>query len=58
MYAYKGLLETCNLSIDILVKFQRALMKPYNFTTRRHRLETETTLDSLYALIFHYVSCE
>ena len=46
------------LSVDILAKFQRPFMKPYNFTTRRHRITTKSILDLLYALDFHYVSCE
>ena len=46
------------LSVDILAKFQRPFMKPYNFTTRRHRITTKITLDLLDGLVCHYVSCE
>ena len=54
------------LSVDILAKFHRPFMKPYNFptmkpynfTARQHRITTKSSLDLLYALVFHYVSCE
>ena len=46
------------LSVDILAKFQRPFMKPYNFTARQHRITTKSSLDLLCALVFHYVSCE
>ena len=46
------------LSVDILAKFQRPFMKPKIFTARRLRLTTKSSLDLLYALVFHYVSCE
>ena len=46
------------LSVDILAKFQRPFMKPYNFTTRLHRVTTKSFLDLLDDLAFHYVSCE
>ena len=46
------------LSVDILAKFQRTFMKPYIFTAKRLRLITKSSLDLLYALGFHYVSCE
>ena len=60
MYAYKVLLKqvTNVLSVDILAKFQRPIMKPYNFTTRRPRITTKSSLDLLDGLVFHYVSCE
>ena len=60
MHAYKVLLVYVNdvLSVDILAKFQRPLMKPFNFTSRQHRIKNKSSLDLLYALIVHYVSCE
>ena len=33
-------------------------MKPYNFTTRRHRIKANCSLDLVYALVIHYVSCK
>ena len=41
------------LSVDILTKFQRPFIKPYIFTVRRQKLS-----GFVYALVFHYVSCE
>ena len=60
MYAYKVLLkQVANvLSVDILVKFQIPLMKPYSFKNRRHRITIKSTLDLLDGPTFHYVSCE
>ena len=46
------------LSVDILAKFQRPFIKPYHFTTRRHRITTKSSLDLLNDLAFYYVSCE
>ena len=46
------------LSVDILANFQRPFIKLYNFTTRRHRITTKSSLDLLDGLDFHYVSCE
>ena len=46
------------LSIDILANFQRPFMKLYNFTTRRLRITTKSSMDLLDGLNFHYVSCE
>ena len=46
------------MSVDILAKFQRQFMKHYTFTTRRHRIKNKNSLDLLYALMFHYVSCK
>ena len=46
------------LSVDILAEFQRPFMKPYNFTTRRHRITTKSSLDLSYALKFHSETCE
>ena len=40
------------LSVDSLAKFQRPFMKQYNFTTKRHRITTKSSLDLLYALVF------
>ena len=45
------------LSVDILAKFQGPFMKPFNFTARHLRITTKSSLDLLYALVFHYVSC-
>ena len=49
---------TSVLSGDILAKFQRPFMKPFNLTTRRQSINTETSLDLLYALVFYYASSE
>ena len=59
MYAYRVYLQrvTNVLSVDILAKFQRPFMKPYIFTARRLRITTKSSLDLLYALVLHYVSC-
>ena len=59
MHAYKVLLVYVDdvLSVDISA-FQRPFMKPYNDTTRRHRIKTKISLDLLYALVIHYVSYE
>ena len=46
------------LSVDIWTKFQRPLMKPYNFTARRHRIKTKHSLGLLFALNFHYAPYE
>ena len=46
------------LSVDVLAKFQRPFMKPYNSTARQLIITTKSSLDLLYALVFHYVSCE
>ena len=45
------------LSVDILAKFQRPFMKPCIFPARQHRITTKSSLDLLYALVFHFVSC-
>ena len=45
-------------SVDILAKFQRPFMKPYNFTNRRYRITTKSSLDLLFALVLHYLSCK
>ena len=54
MYAYKDLLETCNLC---LVRrhfglISETIYEPYNFKIRRHRIKMEISLDVLYALSF------
>ena len=35
------------LSVDILAKFQRPFMKPYNFITILHRIKTKSSLDGI-----------
>ena len=44
------------LSVDILANFQRTFIKPYNFTTRRHRITTKSSLGLLDGPVCHYVS--
>ena len=46
------------LSVDILAKFHRPYMKPCIFTARRLRITIKSSLDLLYALVFHYVLYE